>query len=323
MFPEQISFMEEFAKVASFKLNKDADAQEIINVLCGVNGIILGINPVFSKEVLERLPNLKIIARTGVGYNNIDIEAASNLGIITTNVEHHIERNAVAEQAVALLMSTSRQICDARTAVKERRWAERAKFDGIEFTGKTIGVIGHGAIGSRFAEIMEFGFNARILAHDPHCNKEGMENRRIKFCNLDTLFKESDAISLHCVTTKETENIINKSNLEKTKKGLILINTGRGDLINEKELIPFLESKHVRAYATDVTRTEPIEDDHPFLHLDNVLIVPHLGGYTPESLKGIGETMIHNMKDVLVNKKLPFKNLINKDLKPEETRMCQ
>jgi phosphoglycerate dehydrogenase-like enzyme len=216
-----------------------------------------------------------------------------------------VEKEAVAELSLSLTLAAARHIVSGATAVKEGLWSSRASFIGLELKEKQVGLIGLGNIGSRVAEIFGVGFKSKVVAYDPHLSSKQFSNLGVTSLPLEELLSSSDIISLHCPLTEATKRILDRERISKMKPGAILINTCRGELLDQTALIERLTSKQLRVYATDVVEGEPIDNNHPLLSLNNVIVLPHLGGYTEQSLFGMGETMVNDCENVFVNKTTP------------------
>ena len=214
VFPEHLKEFKKFAEVEALKVDTAISASELATKLKNFDGILASTNPNYSANLLKQLPKLKIIARHGIGFNNIDIDTAQELGIIVTKVLGPVERNSVAEHNLALLMSAARWTPQADLAVKESNWKIRANFVGKEVTGKTIGIIGLGNIGSRSAEILAKGFNAKILVNDPNKSSTELEASGYEVATLEQLLKQSDFICLHCAHTTETHHLLGREQLQ-------------------------------------------------------------------------------------------------------------
>ncbi len=314
VFPEHLDRLRGFAELQTIKVPINIPDNDFIKILKPFHGIIASVNPNFPYSVLKELDKLSIITRHGIGYNNVDVEGALKLGIVVTKVEGLVERESVAEQAVALMMSAARQIVAGDRAVHEGRWADRAQFIGVELLNKAVGVIGLGNIGSRTAEILSFGFNAKVVGFDPHRSSEEIEKHGAKKVSFEELLSTSELISLHCSLGKDNYHLLGKEQFAGIKRGLILVNTARGELVDEEALLDALDRGIVRCYATDVVEGEPIGGDHRLLKHPKVIVVPHLGGYSFDSLRGMGETMVNNLEDVFVRGQIPA-NVIKPEMK--------
>lgn len=243
----------------------------------GYDAVLAGAE-LYSKEVLEQLPDLKVISRYGVGYDAVDLETCDTQGIavtITPGVNHH----SVAEQAFALLMGVARLTRSQDRAVRSGHW-ERALTPRV--WGSTIGIVGLGRIGQAVAT-RAIGMGMDVLAYDPYPNESFAAEHKIKLVDMDELLKHSDYVTLHLPVTPETIDIINRETLAKMKPGSVLINTARGGLVDEEALIEALQSNHLRAAGLDVFKQEPLPVESPFIRMDNVLLSCHIGGLDQES----------------------------------------
>ncbi|MBT2267046.1 phosphoglycerate dehydrogenase [Rhodococcus erythropolis] len=230
-------------------------------------------------EVLAAGTKLKIIGRAGVGLDNVEIPAATERGVMVVNAPTSNIHSA-AEHAVALLMSTARQIPAADKTLRENTW-KRSKFNGVEILGKTVGVVGLGRIGQLFAQRLA-AFETTIIAYDPYLPAARAAQLGIELVTIDELVERADFISVHLPKTKETAGLINAERLAKAKDGVIIVNAARGGLIDEDALYDALVSGKVRGAGLDVFSTEPCTDSKLF-ELDNVVVTPHLGASTSEA----------------------------------------
>jgi phosphoglycerate dehydrogenase-like enzyme len=304
-FIEHISTLEKFAEIRHVTVPADIDGDALAEKIKDSDGIIASVTPKFPRKTLEQCTKLKLLVRHGIGCDNVDLVAATELGIPVSRVQGIVEREAVAEYAVSLLMAASRLIPQGSQAVKNSAWASRSKMVGMEIMGKTIGIIGLGNIGSRSAEILSNGFKANIIASDPYISKERFGQFNATEVSLQELIQRSDAILFHCPLTQETKRMLGQVEFAAMKKGAVLVNTCRGELIDEDALYKALQNGPIGAYATDVVEGEPIDGNHRLAKLDNALITPHLGGYSWESLNGMGQTCVDDMVAVFENNGLP------------------
>nr|WP_198429338.1 phosphoglycerate dehydrogenase [Nocardia bovistercoris] len=230
-------------------------------------------------EVLEAGKNLKIVARAGVGLDNVDVPAATERGVMVVNAPTSNIHTA-AEHAVTLLLAAARQIPAADATLRERTWA-RSKFNGVEIFGKTVGVVGLGRIGQLFAARLA-AFETKIVAYDPYVSPARAAQLGIELLSLDELLERADLISVHLPKTPETKGLIGKDALAKTKPGVIIVNAARGGLVDESALADAIRAGHVRAAGLDVYETEPCTDS-PLFDLPQVVVTPHLGASTTEA----------------------------------------
>jgi D-3-phosphoglycerate dehydrogenase len=282
--PEAIEALSRIGEVKRLTFIKPPGDAELAEAIIGCNAVILGAVGRISAETLRNMENLKVIARHGVGYDNVDVEEATRRGIAVTYTPH-ANAESVAEHTFALILALMRKICEAYNTVKSGGWSERSKLIGFEIYGKTMGIIGFGAIGRRVAEIAIKGFNMRVLAYDPYVNREEMLKLNVKPAGLKELIKESDIVSIHAVLTSETHHLIGEEELKQMKPKALIVNTARGQIIDEKALIKALREKWIAGAALDVLEAEPPERENPLLSMDNVLVTPHIAAFTFEALK--------------------------------------
>ena len=305
-FPEHLSRLKEFANLIRVDIPKRAEASVFHEKLAEADGIIASVTPVYTREVLLGLPKLQLLARHGVGCDNVDLDTCTELGIAVSKVGGHIERESVAQMAVGLMNAASRQIVLGNSLVRSGDWAKRAHIPlGMDFNGATIGLVGLGAIGSTVARIMGKGFESNVIAYDPYVDEKAMKKHGVTKVSFDQLLEKSDIISLHCPLTQETSRMFTAKEFEAMKPGAIFINTCRGEILNQSDLIDVLESGKLGYYATDVVEGEPIGAEHVLLNTKSVIVTPHLGGYSVVSLRGMGNTMVEDMRRVFVENSFP------------------
>jgi phosphoglycerate dehydrogenase-like enzyme len=300
-FTDHISTLEAFADIQHVTVPSDIDGDALAEKIKDSDGIIASVTPRFPRKTLEQCTKLKLLARHGIGCDNVDLEAATELGIQVSRVKGIVEREAVAEYAIALLMAGSRQLPQGVQAVKGSNWASRSRMVGMELLGKTIGIIGLGNIGSRSAEILSNGFNANVIAVDPYIAKERFKQFNATEVTLDELISRANGILFHCPLTDETKRMLGRAQFAAMQKNAVLVNTCRGELVDEDALYEALQNGPLGAYATDVVEGEPIDGNHRLAKLDNAIITPHLGGYSWESLHGMGQTCVDDTVSVFQN----------------------
>ena len=303
-YPEHISRLEKIGVVQRIFVDKDIDGISLANELKDFEYIITSVTPDYNRDFFENTPNLKLISRDGLGYNSIDTKAATDYGVIVTKLVGDHERNTVAELSVTLLTNQNRMVLQADKALRENHWDKKAEFVGKEFFNMTVGVIGFGSIGSRVGEIMHYGFGSKVLAYDPNKSKEEIQASGAIKVEFDELLEKSDAISLNAMVTDASKYIINNKTISKMKDGVLIANTARGALIVEDDIIEALKSGKIASYATDVYEIEPVSNDHPFTKFDNVILTPHIGGYTDTSLWGMGEKCVVDVENLFKGEKL-------------------
>ncbi len=297
-FPEHIERLKALGEVARFDFPVNIDGKSLAEALQGYNIIIASVKPYFTREFFQHKDHTLLIARHGIGVDNIHLPSAVEKGVIVTKVTPWVEREAVAELAVALLLDILRLTHEARQAVYESRWVERARFVGFEIKDKTVGIIGIGNIGSRVAEILRYGFGANTVAYDPYLTPDAIRSRSAEPTELDDLLRQSDIISLNASLNEGNYHMLSHREFSLMKPGVFLVNTARGELVDEDALIAAIESGKVAAVGMDVVEGEPIDGSHRLLKFPNVLIVPHIAAYTRESLRLMGEKVVQDVERV-------------------------
>ena len=274
------------------------DEEELCKIIGEYDALMVRSQTKVTRKVIEAGKNLKIIGRAGVGVDNIDLEAATQNGIIVVNSPDG-NTNAAAEHTVALMLAMSRNISKATVSTKQGLW-ERSKFTGHEVYGKTLGIIGFGKIGYHVAESAK-ALGMKIIVSDPYTTKEVVEKFGAKYVeDLNEFWGKCDYITVHVPKTKETLHMINKDTISKMKKGVRLINCARGGIIDEKALAEALESGHVAQAAVDVFETEPNIADSPLVKTSgDILLTPHLGASTEEAQLKVAEDVAEQIKEVL------------------------
>lgn len=249
-------------------------------------------------KVLESGKNLKIVGRAGVGVDNVDIDTATQKGVIVVNSPDG-NTNAAAEHTLALMLAMARNIPSAVASTKQGLW-ERSKFTGTEVFGKTLGVIGLGKIGSHVAKVA-IAMGMKVMVFDPYTSQETVEALGAEYvAHLDDFWSKCDFISVHTPKTRETTHLINKNSLNRMKKGVKIINCARGGIIDEAALKEAIESGQVSAAAIDVYEAEPDIKSSPLLGVEgNVVLTPHLGASTSEAQLNVAIDVAHQIKEVL------------------------
>ncbi|WP_234878929.1 phosphoglycerate dehydrogenase [Mycobacteroides salmoniphilum] len=252
-------------------------------------------------EVLAAGTKLKIVARAGVGLDNVDVKAATARGVLVVNAPTSNIHSA-AEHAVTLLLATARQIPPADASLKAHTW-KRSSFNGVEVFGKTVGVVGLGRIGQLVAQRLA-AFGTHIVAYDPYVSAARAAQLGIELLTLDELLGRADFISVHLPKTPETAGLIGKEALAKTKPGVIIVNAARGGLIDEAALADAIRSGHVRGAGLDVFATEPCTDS-PLFELEQVVVTPHLGASTSEAQDRAGTDVAASVQLALAGEFVP------------------
>jgi D-3-phosphoglycerate dehydrogenase len=268
---------------------------ELIKMIVEIDAIVVDGRTCITEKVIESGRKLRIIARAGVGLDNIDVKAAEKRGIYVT-CPRGANANAVAEHVIMMMMALSKRILRADQETRKGNYGFRDQFLNVELTGKTLGVIGFGAIGSRLALIASNGFNMQVLVFDPYVTDEYAERHNAKLVNLKEILAEADFISVNCALTEETRGLIGEEELNSMKKTAYLINTARGNIVNEKSLYKALSNGWIAGAGLDVFEQEPrLDPENPLFKLNNVVLSPHTATMTQEAMKNIGEAVAHSI----------------------------
>lgn len=255
-----------------------------------------------TQNILNSLPNLKLIVRYGVGVDTIDLEAATKHNVQVCNIPDY-SINEVSNHAVALMLSLDRKIIYMNTLSKNSKWDYRYAIPINRTQNKTVGIIGLGRIGSNFAKkVNTLGY--KILGYDPRFNKSA-ETNFIELTSFDELIRNSDIISLH-IPADNNKNLFNKEIFKKMKKTSILINVSRGELINDYDLYDALVGKQIAGAAVDCCSVEPIPSTSPLLTLDNYILTPHMAWYSEESAKELKRKVAEECISFLLNKTIRY-----------------
>ena len=286
------------ALVAEVDFLPTMSEDELVKIIPQYDALMVRSQTKVTPKIIEAGNNLKIIGRAGVGVDNIDLDAATQKGIIVVNSPDG-NTMAAAEHTIALMLAMSRNIAPAATSTKEGKW-DRAKFTGCELFSKTLGVIGLGKIGSHVAEVA-LALGMKLVVFDPFASKEIVEKMGGEYvANLDEFWPKCDFITVHVPKTKDTVNMINKDTIAKMKKGVRIVNCARGGIINEQDLKDAIESGQVASAAIDVYENEPNIQDCPLINCKgNVVLTPHLGASTQEAQINVAIDVAEQIKEVL------------------------
>ncbi len=286
-------------KAADVDVKTGLSKEELIAIIGEYDALAVRSETKVTADVLEAAPNLKIIGRAGVGVDNIDVVKATERGVLVVNSP---EGNtiAAAELTVALLLACARNIAQADGALRNGEW-KRSKYVGSEVYKKTVGVIGLGKIGREVAKRLQ-AFEMHVLAYDPYLTEEAGLELGVKVASLDTIYRESDYITLHVPKTKDTAGMIGEAQLAIMKPTVKLVNVARGGLIDETALANALKANKIGGAAIDVYSTEPVPKDNPLLGLPNVVHTPHLGASTEEAQVNVAIDIAEQIVDVLAGK---------------------
>ena len=264
--------------------------EQFIQRVGNANALMLGWGlPV---DVMKAAPNLELIAFVGIGAGNfVDLDAAVDRGITVCNTPGYAD-DTVAEHALAMMLATARHLGRLDRSLREGRWNQ--SISGLELCGKKLGLVGFGGIGARFAALARaIGMTVRAWTRNP--SPQRARQHGIEFADLDSILRDSDVLSIHAALTPETEGLLDSRALALTKPGVIIINTARGEIIEENALLTSLRSGHIAAAGLDVYHREPLPSDHPLLSVDSVLLTPHVAFNTPEATLALLDISIDNI----------------------------
>ena len=308
----------EILRKAGFNVREVEDAdfvrgwksnEETIELLHGASAVIAS-GERYTAEVINSLPDLRVIARHGVGFERVDVDAATAANVLLT-ITPTANHEAVAEHAMALILATSKSLVTVDKLVRSGSWG--SPRTRLPLRQSTIGIVGLGRIGRSLATRAE-GMGMNIIATELYPNKEFVEKHGIKLVDLDTLLAESDFVSLHCPLSKETQGLINSKKLSLMKPTAILVNTARGGLIVESDLIKALKSGTIGGAGLDVFEQEPSDSKNPLFEFDTVVLSPHIAGNDELSLDHMSGEAAQCIVD-LSRGKWPDEAVINKSLK--------
>ncbi|BCO85251.1 phosphoglycerate dehydrogenase [Mycobacterium paraintracellulare] len=277
------------------------DREKLLAAVPEADALLVRSATTVDAEVLAAAPKLKIVARAGVGLDNVDVDAATERGVLVVNAPTSNIHSA-AEHALALLLSAARQIPAADSSLREHTW-KRSSFSGTEIFGKTVGVVGLGRIGQLVAQRLS-AFGTHLIAYDPYVSPARAAQLGIELLTLDELLARADFISVHLPKTPETAGLIGKDALAKTKPGVVIVNAARGGLVDEAALADAVRSGHVRAAGLDVFSKEPCTDS-PLFELPQVVVTPHLGASTEEAQDRAGTDVAASVKLALAGEFVP------------------
>lgn len=277
------------------------DREKLLAAVADADALLVRSATTVDAEVLAAGTKLKIVARAGVGLDNVDVDAATARGVLVVNAPTSNIHSA-AEHAIALMLAAARQIPPADASLRAHSW-KRSSFSGTEIYGHTVGVVGLGRIGQLVAQRLA-AFGAHIIAYDPYVSPALAAQLGIELLDLDELLGRADFISVHLPKTPETAGLIGKDALAKTKPGVIIVNAARGGLIDEAALAEAITSGHVRAAGLDVFATEPCTDS-PLFDLPQVVVTPHLGASTAEAQDRAGTDVAVSVKLALAGDFVP------------------
>ena len=278
-----------------------ADRSSLLPALADVDAVLIRSATKMDAEAIAAAPKLKVIARAGVGLDNVDVPAATQAGVMVVNAPTSNITSA-AELAVGLMLAAARHISPASQALKGGAW-KRSKFGGVELLDKTVGIVGLGRIGALVAERLR-GFGMHIVAYDPYTTPAKASQLGARLVDLDELLATADFISIHLPKTPETLGLIGAEALAKVKPGVVLVNAARGGIVDEAALAEAIRSGRVGAAGLDIFAKEPCTDS-PVFEFDNVVVTPHLGASTEEAQEKAGVSVARSVRLALSGELVP------------------
>jgi D-3-phosphoglycerate dehydrogenase / 2-oxoglutarate reductase len=271
---------------------------DLIEIIPEFSAIVVRSQTKVTADVLNAGGKLRVVGRAGVGVDNVDVEVATRRGIVVLNAPGG-NTVSTAEHAFSLLLSAARKIPQADAAVRGGKW-DRKNLEGVELYNKTLGVIGMGRIGSELSR-RAIAFGMRVIAYDPYLSATRARSLQVELVDeLDDLLATSDFISLHTPLTNETRHLLDAVRLQKTKRGVRIVNCARGGLIDEIALANALQDRHVAAAALDVFEIEPLPNDSPLRSTPNLILTPHLGASTAEAQESVGIEIAQSVRAALL-----------------------
>jgi len=284
------------------------DNPDFMKALKNADAVLSGNDLIVNDELLDAAPNLKAVAKMGAGLDMVDIEAATRHNVIVFHTPG-VNNQAVADHTFALILAVARQIIFCDQSLREKRW-EHTKIMGLEIWGKTMGLIGLGAIG-RCVALRARGFNMKVAAYDPYWPEDFAREQGIERMEIDTLLEISDVISLHLPLLPETRGLIAEDAFKRMKPSAIMINAARGGVIDEADLYNALKNKTIAGAGIDVFEQEP-PTDSPLLELDNVVLSPHTAAFTHDAMNNMNIGVVDQLIDLHRGKMPQF--IVNKDV---------
>jgi len=287
------------SKELSVDIKTDLKPDALKEIIKDYDALVVRSATKVTKEVIEAAKKLKVIGRAGVGLDNVDLEAATQKGIIVMNTPAG-NTISTAEHTFSMILALSRNIPQANSSTKKGEW-KRSKFMGVELYGKALGVVGFGRIGSEVAK-RALSFGMKILAYDPFLSAPVAESIGVEIAELKKVLQESDYITVHTPLTDETRHMISDEEFFLMKKGVRIINCARGGIIDESALLKAIKEGKVAGAAMDVFESEPLSPDSELLKLENVIITPHLGASTEEAQVNVAVEVAEIVRDALLGR---------------------
>jgi D-3-phosphoglycerate dehydrogenase / 2-oxoglutarate reductase len=266
-------------------LDKRLSEAELIPLVAEVEAMVVRSETKITRQVMAAAPRLRVVGRAGVGVDNVDVEAATQRGVVVMNTPGG-NTTSTAELSFSMLMALARKIPQANASMKAGEWNRKA-FSGSELYSKTLGILGMGRIGTEVAK-RAVAFGMKVLAYDPYITTARAKALQVDLAELDDIFQNADFLTVHMPLNDETRGMVNAAAFEKMKKGVKVINCARGGIIHETDLIAAIQSGKVAGAALDVYEAEPLPKDSPLRALPQIIMTPHLGASTEEAQENVG-----------------------------------
>ncbi len=295
--PKGIALLQQQPAFSVTTLPKRHTEAELLPLVADAAAIVVRSETKITRKVIESARALRVVGRAGVGVDNIDVEAATERGVVVMNTPSG-NTISTAELTFSMLMALARKIPQAHASMKAGEWNRKA-FHGLELHGKTLGVLGLGRIGSEVAR-RAIAFGMRVLAYDPYLTLSRASALQVEMAELDEIYARADFITVHMPMTDETRGMLNAAAFAKMKKGVRILNCARGGIVNEADLRAAIESGQVAGAALDVYETEPLPADSPLRALPQVVLTPHLGASTEEAQENVGIEVAEAISEFLL-----------------------
>ncbi|MGN6386788.1 MAG: phosphoglycerate dehydrogenase [Verrucomicrobiota bacterium] len=297
--PKGIARLQQCPELNVQVLEKRLPESELIAIIGDVEAMVVRSETKVTRKVIESAPKLRVVGRAGVGVDNVDVEAATERGIVVMNTPGG-NTISTAELTFSMLMASARKIPQAHMSMKNGEWNRKA-FSGVELYNKTLAILGMGRIGTEVAR-RAIAFGMRVLAYDPYLSHSRAKSLQVElFDHLEDLYPQADFITVHMPRTDETRGMLNKDAFAKMKKGVRILNCARGGIVKEADLVEAIKSGQVAGAALDVYETEPLPANDPLRELPQVIMTPHLGASTEEAQENVGIEVAEAIEDYLVH----------------------
>ena len=304
--PKGVALLQQRSEFKVSVLNRKHSEAELLPLVSEMSALLVRSETKITRKLIEAAPKLKVIGRAGVGVDNVDVDAATQRGVVVMNSPAG-NTISTAELTFSMLMSLARKIPQANASMKNGEWNRKA-FQGIELFDKTLGIIGLGRIGTEVAKRAQV-FGMKVIAYDPYLAESRAKSLNLSVADLDTIYANSDFITVHIPITDETRYMLNAAAFAKMKKGVRILNCARGGIIKESDLYDAIQNGLVAAAALDVYEDEPPPADYPLRSLPQVIMTPHLGASTTEAQDNVGIEVAETVIDYLLHGTV--KNAVN------------